>query len=64
MPGKKPVDARAWWNGLNGREASWTVGPPPPDATPAVAVGAAVVKRPAGPIEAQPPKGFSWAGTL
>ncbi len=23
MPGRKPVDAKSWWNGLNGREAVW-----------------------------------------
>lgn len=23
LPGKKPVDAKAFWNGLNGREARW-----------------------------------------
>ena len=26
LPGKKPVDAKAFWNGLNGREASWVGG--------------------------------------
>ena len=33
LPGKKPVGAKAFWNGLNGRVATW-VGedqkPPPP----------------------------------
>ena len=26
VPGKKPVDAKSFWNGLNGRKAEWAVG--------------------------------------
>ena len=32
MPGRKPVDATAFWNGLNGREACWCAGPTESDA--------------------------------
>lgn len=26
LPGKKPVDAKSFWNGLNKREARWVGG--------------------------------------
>jgi len=50
LPGKKPVDAKAFWNGLNGRKAYWTVGPQIPEG------GEETAKIPGGakPVEAKP----------
>lgn len=31
LPGKKPVDAKSFWNGLNGRTAMWVPSPPAPE---------------------------------
>lgn len=71
LPGKKPVDARAFWNGLNGRRAEWASAPPDAAAAPehaaasappeplATAVGA---KRQRVEVTEPPPPGFTWGG--
>jgi len=71
LPGKKPVDARAFWNGLNGRRAEWASAPPDAAAAPehaaasappeplAAAVGA---KRQRVEVTEPPPPGFTWGG--
>mmetsp|Transcript_5369 Transcript_5369/g.16427 ORF Transcript_5369/g.16427 Transcript_5369/m.16427 type:complete len:163 (-) Transcript_5369:469-957(-) len=79
LPGKKPVDAKAFWNGLNGRPAWWEVAPSPQEveaprqlcepsgsSTPTHAPDATArsLKR-SGAVatEAPPPKGFKWGDT-
>jgi methionyl-tRNA formyltransferase len=75
LPGKKPVDAKSFWNGLNGRVARWVPGgaadddapPPAPPAEPRPAKAETPAKRKAdapASVEGPPaPDGFVWGGT-
>ena len=71
LPGKKPTNAKSFWNGLNKRTATWVGAdqkaapeekPPPPTTTPKSkppASGGGKAKT----AEPLPPPGFEWGKT-
>ena len=72
MPGKKAVDAKSFWNGLNGRVARW-VGkdeqepsdpPPPSPGEPGGKGEGPPPEATTATTEPLPPKGFTWGLTL
>lgn len=70
LPGKKPTNAKSFWNGLNKRTATWVGAdqkPPTSDAPPKAKAAPKAKEAPAtasGDNEAPPPDGFIWGITL